>query len=582
MEWDQYLFYLGHKLFKKAKQKWEKPSPYYLFCFADQELQIRKFILIVRGWVVPYIPTKNRIALDSSSIRFPERLRLLETEENSRGMVYCLVAFLVSKDHGSGEVPKDEKNSGTKIYPKILRILKEYPGLKTEWTSVTKALRNLRKVDPKHYQNLKALVTEVLVNNSSTAEPIDHSGSRDFQSEKKSNKVETKESEQILDLESAEILEVDEKKIEEYTLGHNFEKIETVEEFDGQWRDIDGEEDMDEEEALQELNLKHVIRTEDPVHTTRSTESGGGTKFEIGPGEHSTIAHTYPEWDYRKQIYRENYCSVLEEFHRSEERFYTERVYREHSTALEMLQRKLRILVNERRIIRRLPSGSDIDLDALVARQADLHAKVTPSDNVYTNPIRDISDIGLYFLMDLSLSTDSWIDGQRVLDVERDSLILFSKCLEELGIPFGIGGFYSRTHNHCKFVRIKEFAETWAKTQNRLGTLSPIGYTRIGSALRHAQSIQSKENNRQKWIILLTDSCPNDYDQYEGKYGVEDVHRAVRECLQAGIRIHTLSIGREEKPTIPAMMREASYQMLGHPNRLIDSLQDFFRRAIVS
>lgn len=85
---------------------------------------------------------------------------------------------------------------------------------------------------------------------------------------------------------------------------------------------------------------------------------------------------------------------------------------------------------------------------------------------------------------------------------------------------------------------------------------------------------------KQKWIILITDARPNDYDQYEGKYGIEDVNKAVGECLLNGVQVYTLAIGTEEKPTIPAMMRNASYQMLFHPERLLDSLQEFFRRAI--
>ncbi|MBL0955430.1 MAG: nitric oxide reductase, partial [Leptospira sp.] len=110
----------------------------------------------------------------------------------------------------------------------------------------------------------------------------------------------------------------------------------------------------------------------------------------------------------------------------------------------------------------------------------------------------------------------------------------------------------------------------------------PIGYLRVGPSLRHTNSLLKDSGYKQKWIILITDARPNDYDQYEGKYGIEDVNKAVGECLLNGVQVYTLAIGTEEKPTIPAMMRNASYQMLFHPERLLDSLQEFFRRAIKS
>jgi nitric oxide reductase NorD protein len=224
--------------------------------------------------------------------------------------------------------------------------------------------------------------------------------------------------------------------------------------------------------------------------------------------------------------------------------------------------------------------GTEIDLDALVERYADIKAKISPNESIYTTPIHNSSQIGFYFLIDISLSSDSWIEGKRILDVARESLIVFSESLDFLSIPFGIGAFYSRTRNHCRFIQVKKIQDSWNSTKNRLGAIQPIGYTRIGPALRHAKSILSKSNIEKKWIILITDAKPNDYDRYEGKYGIEDVNQAVKECTNLGISIHSLAIGSNEKPSIPAMFRLASYQMLMHPNRLIDSLNDFFRRVI--
>ena len=40
-------------------------------------------------------------------------------------------------------------------------------------------------------------------------------------------------------------VEVDKKQQEDYVLLHNFEKVETAEEFNGTWRDFDGSDELE-------------------------------------------------------------------------------------------------------------------------------------------------------------------------------------------------------------------------------------------------------------------------------------------------------------------------------------------------
>ncbi|MBM3225032.1 MAG: hypothetical protein FJZ47_14685 [Candidatus Tectomicrobia bacterium] len=49
----------------------------------------------------------------------------------------------------------------------------------------------------------------------------------------------------------------------------------------------------------------------------------------------------------------------------------------------------------------------------------------------------------------------------------------------------GIGGFYSYTRRDCRFVLLKEFTAPWASCTGVLASLEPMGYTRMGPALRH-------------------------------------------------------------------------------------------------
>ncbi|EOQ90259.1 hypothetical protein LEP1GSC202_0578 [Leptospira yanagawae serovar Saopaulo str. Sao Paulo = ATCC 700523] len=587
MEWDQFVFYQGHKLWKKLKTKLTPPSPYGLYRMETEETILIKYLQTLRKETTSLVYSNGEITLGQNFLKFPEEIRWYRNVQTTKKQVRILLAYLsylyeneilthTAIKSELVRIPTDKTN-GT-FYKKFRRFLKQYPGVVTDWKDIRKERLVIRKENPTQY--LHILSSFYFASSSLSNLKMNFPVGKDFISNKQKQKIESKESKQKLDPSDAELLEVDEKKIEEYTLGHNFEKIETVEEFDGQWRDIDGEEDMEEEEALEELNLKHIIRTEDPVHTTRTSESGAGTQLEILDDTIIEKPFLYPEWDYKQKQYKPNYCSVIEEFPKSIDFSYTSKVLEKQSRTLLLLKKKMTALLNQTRIKKRLVAGADIDLDALVDRYADLKAKKSPSEAIYMNPIRDVSDIALYFLMDLSLSTDSWIHDKRILDVERESLLLFSECLDELKIPFGIAGFYSRTRNHNQFIHIKQMNESWKVVRDRLGPLSPIGYTRVGPSLRHTNSFFKDSGYKQKWIILITDARPNDYDQYEGKYGIEDVNKAVGECLLNGVQVYTLAIGTEEKPTIPAMMRNASYQMLFHPERLLDSLQEFFRRAI--
>ncbi|TGK51678.1 nitric oxide reductase [Leptospira kanakyensis] len=588
MEWDQFVFYQGHKLWKKIRKKLTPPNPYYRYRMELEEGRILRYLQTLKNEPTTLIFGGENIIFGQNYLKFPEVVHLFLSESISKKYVRILLAYLAylfNLKEVRARENEDKKKLNEVIpiptiqfYYLFRNFLNVFPGIRSDWKEIRIERLKIRNKDLTQYKKATSIFTHA----TSLLSDLKHEfpSGKDFISKSEKEKVKSKESKQKLDPSDVEVLEVDEKKIEEYTLGHNFEKIETVEEFDGQWRDIDGEEDMDEEEALQELNLKHIIRTEDPVHTTRTSESGSGTTLEILDEKDIGNHFSYPEWDYKLKNYKPDYCNVVEEFPKQKDIHYTKQILEKQHSTLVQLKKKMMALLNQTRIKKRLAAGTDIDLDALVDRYADIKAKISPSETIYMNPIRDVSDMVLYFLVDISLSTDSWIQEKRILDVERESLLLFSECLEELKIPFGIAGFYSRTRNFNQFLHLKQLKEPWSSARDRLGSLSPIGYTRVGPALRHTSSILKQTSYKQKWIILITDARPNDYDKYEGKYGIEDVNKSVGECLLNGVQVFTLAIGTEEKPTIPSMMRNASYQMLFHPERLLDSLQEFFRRAI--
>lgn len=114
--------------------------------------------------------------------------------------------------------------------------------------------------------------------------------------------------------------------------------------------------------------------------------------------------------------------------------------------------------------------------------------------------------------------------------------------------------------------------------QTRIGTAEPNGYTRIGPALRHAGARLDQTEAKNKWIILLSDGKPNDYDRYEGQHGIQDIKQALRELNQRKINSYALAIEAQAKYYLPQMFGQNHYQILTSPEELVQSLVKLYKR----
>ncbi|PJZ64260.1 hypothetical protein CH371_19305 [Leptospira wolffii] len=382
--------------------------------------------------------------------------------------------------------------------------------------------------------------------------------------------------------ERVESIEADKKAQEDYTLMHQFEKVETAEEFEGNWRDFDGSDQLSEqEEALNELDLRKTVRSNEPTHSVYRTDLfSGALSLEVGDFKGEEKAISYDEWDYKKRKYRKEYCKVFPKRIPDAEIGYSEEIFRENFSTLNSLRSRMNRFFHRKMQIKRQAYGEDLDLDASLQYYSDLYSGQTPSENLYVSQRKRLREVSVLILADMSLSTDSYVDNHRVLDVEKKSLLLFGQICSEFGDRFRIDSFYSNTRNHCDYLNIKNFEESWEKSRERIGLMEAKGYTRIGPAIRHAFSEIRKESSSRRWILLLTDGKPNDYDRYEGRYGIEDVKRAIKECEKEDVGVYALAVDRQAKDYLPAMLGKDSFRILPNPNQLPDALTDFFIRMI--
>ena len=382
-------------------------------------------------------------------------------------------------------------------------------------------------------------------------------------------------------VEEMETLQPDRKQQEDQVVHNYFEKIETLEEFKGGiWKDFDGSDELEEHaNALEELQMSRTVRVDDETHSVLQAdfkENISVAESDDLPAEGRYI--TYDEWDYARRKYKKDYCKLFPVLPQGTDLAYYQKTIRENAVTLRGLRKMLANMHNRYREVRRQTQGDNFDLDALVEMYSDIHSGHTPTEKIYTARRRAEKDLSVLLLLDISLSSDGYAAGNRVIDVEKQVSILFGEILNEYETDFSVAAFYSKTRNHSSYVTLKDFNESWDKGKMRIGVPQPQGYTRIGPALRHAGSQLIRRHTRNKWLILLSDGKPNDYDRYEGRYGIADVKQALREIQAAGIGTYALAIEAQARYYLPQMFGQNHYQILTTPQELLQALVKLYEK----
>ncbi len=375
-------------------------------------------------------------------------------------------------------------------------------------------------------------------------------------------------------------VQVDVKQQEDAVLQHQFEKVETVEEFGGNFKDFDGDDDLeDHANALDELNMKYTVRVDDTAHSVYQADFIENTTVSESAEYDSAGYHIiYDEWDYSKRAYKPDFCKVYPKTLLKSNVSYYKRTILKNNSTLIGLRKMLTTVNNKYQFQRRQTQGEEFDIDAITDLFVDVHSGHTPSEKIYLSKRKKEKDLSILLLLDISLSSDGYAAGNRVIDVEKEVSILFGELLNEFNIDFSIDCFYSKTRNHSTYITIKDFDEDWNKAKFKVGAVEPSGYTRIGAALRHSGAMLDKRETKNKWVILISDGKPNDYDKYEGKYGVNDVKQALRELNERQINSYALAIEAQAKYYLPQMFGQNHYQILTTPVELLKSLVLLFEK----
>jgi nitric oxide reductase NorD protein len=288
---------------------------------------------------------------------------------------------------------------------------------------------------------------------------------------------------------------------------------------------------------------------------------------------------SYPEWDWRQGRYRPGHCAVQPALAPEiGEDWSPDAMLRRH---IALVRRRFEALRPRREVRRAQPDGGELDMDALVRVRSDLAAGAAGSDRVHLDACNRARDLATAILVDTSFSTDSWIEGRRVLDVEKAALTALAFGLEACGDPFAILTFSSRCRQSVAVGTIKDFAEPLgAPVRRRIAALRPGAYTRIGAALRHVGALLDRRPERHRLLLLLSDGKPNDLDHYEGRYAVEDCRKAVQELRARGLSVFAVTVDRRAEGYVPRIFGRGGYAIVGHLGRLPDALPAIYRQLV--
>ena len=334
-------------------------------------------------------------------------------------------------------------------------------------------------------------------------------------------------------------------------------------------------------DALSELPEARLVRRPGRVAEVLMSEEPI-RRAPVMPGIPRSDGLAYPEWDCLAGAYLPRAAIVRERTVAPGEMAWVETTLRRHSAMIRTVRRDFERLRPRRMALRRQPEGAELDIDALVAGWADRRADGVADERYYVDVRPGRRDAAIMLLADASASTDGWVTGdRRIIDVEKETLLVASEALAALGDPHAMLAFASAGPARVTLQTLKRFDETAATgaVRRRIAGLEPDGYTRAGAAIRHATAGLIHQRARHRLLLLISDGRPNDIDRYEGRYGVEDTRAAVAEARLQGVHVHCLTVDREA-PRYATRIFGRDFAVLSKAERLPGVLMALLRELV--
>ena len=306
--------------------------------------------------------------------------------------------------------------------------------------------------------------------------------------------------------------------------------------------------------------------------------------------EAGEVAFNYDEWDRELVDHRVGWCRVIEKKVKRGNRNFVDDTRERYKGVVSSIRYQFQLMKPENltRVANEI-DGEDYDLNAVVDYFIDRRADGHQSERIYTKRLRRRRDVAVSFLLDQSSSTARTIGrhplqpythpGRRIIEIEKEGLVLMSEALEAVGDVYAINGFTSEGRRNVKFYVLKDFNEHYSdEVMRRIGGITYQNNTRLGAAIRHATAKLEKQEARTRLLIVLSDGRPYDHDYGDARYAREDTREALRQAKTAGITPFCITIDRESESELRDLYGEVGYTIIDDVLTLPERLPGIYRR----
>ena len=302
------------------------------------------------------------------------------------------------------------------------------------------------------------------------------------------------------------------------------------------------------------------------------------------------VAYNYDEWDRELTDHRLGWCRVVEKKVKHGDSTFVDQTKERHKGVISSIRHQFQLMKPENltRVANEV-DGEEFDLNAVIDYVIDRRADGHQSERIYTKRLRRRRDVAVSFLLDQSSSTARTIGrhplqpytrpGRRIIEIEKEGLVLMSEALEAVGDVYSINGFTSEGRRNVKFYVVKDFDEKYNdEVKRRIGGINYQNNTRLGAAIRHATAKLAKQDARTRLLIVLSDGRPYDHDYGDARYAREDTREALRQAKNEGITPFCITIDRESEAELKDLYGEVGYTIIDDVLSLPERLPGIYRR----
>ena len=311
-----------------------------------------------------------------------------------------------------------------------------------------------------------------------------------------------------------------------------------------------------------------------------------GVSFNQSEGHEAMVPPShYPEWDHLIQLERPAWVTVQERRAKVGDLAVVEAITTEHRRLIGRMKFILDAMQPQGvQRQRKLEDGDEIDINTALASMVEMRMGHQPDPRIMMRSVRQVRDISVLVLLDLSHSTNDLVRGaspddsgedqeRTVLDLTRQACVLLADAVNKVGDPFAIHGFCSDGRHDVNYWRFKDFDQPYDDlAKGRIAGMTGQLSTRMGAAIRHASAALRLQRSRKKLLLVITDGEPADVDVRDPQYLRHDTKKAVEEAGRSGVLTYCMSLDPRADQYVSRIFGARNYMVVDKVERLPEKL----------